>query len=53
MLASHIRLREIGTTFDLERVDLKTHKTSKGEDFYAINPVGGKELSRNRERTLC
>jgi glutathione S-transferase len=39
-LASHISLREVGAAFDLERVDLKTHKTSKGEDFYAINPKG-------------
>ncbi|HKO88500.1 MAG TPA: glutathione transferase GstA [Burkholderiales bacterium] len=39
-LASHIGLREVGAKFDLERVDLKTHKTVTGEDFYAINPKG-------------
>ena len=39
-LASHIVLRELGLDFDSERVDLKTHKTQTGEDFYAINPKG-------------
>lgn len=29
-LAAHIILNEINVDFDLERVDLKTHKTSKG-----------------------
>ena len=35
-LASHIILNEINVDFDLERVDLKTHKTEKGADYYAI-----------------
>ncbi|TCB32956.1 glutathione S-transferase [Acinetobacter sp. ANC 4910] len=39
-LASHIILNEINVDFDLVRVDLKTHKTEKGEDYYAINPKG-------------
>lgn len=39
-LAPHIVLREVAASFALERVDLKTHKTSKGEDFYLINPKG-------------
>lgn len=39
-LASHIILNEINVDFDLERVDLKTHKTEKGTDYYAINPKG-------------
>ena len=39
-LASHINLNEINVDFDLERVDLKTHKTEKGADYYAINPKG-------------
>lgn len=39
-LASHIVLRELGIGFDSERVDLKTHKTETGEDFYKINPKG-------------
>ena len=40
-LASHIALNEIGATYDLIRVDLKTHTIAdRGEDFYAINPNG-------------
>ncbi|MDV2439136.1 glutathione transferase GstA [Acinetobacter gerneri] len=39
-LASHILLNEINVDFDLERVDLKTHKTEKGADYYEINPKG-------------
>lgn len=39
-LASHIILNEINVDFDLVRVDLKNHKTAKGEDYYAINPKG-------------
>ncbi|OTG73883.1 glutathione S-transferase [Acinetobacter terrae] len=39
-LASHIILNEINVDFDLERVNLKTHKTEKGADYYAINPKG-------------
>lgn len=39
-LAAHIVLRELGINFDSERVDLKTHKTEAGEDFFAINPKG-------------
>ena len=39
-LAAHIILNEINVDFDLERVDLKTHKTSKGVDYYEINPKG-------------
>ena len=39
-LASHIILNEINVDFDLERVNLKTHKTEKGVDYYEINPKG-------------
>ena len=39
-LAAHIILNEINVDFDLERVDLKTHTTEKGQDYYAINPKG-------------
>ena len=39
-LAAHIILNEINVDFDLERVNLKTHKTEKGADYYAINPKG-------------
>jgi glutathione S-transferase len=36
----HIMLREAGLNFELELVDLGTHKTAKGKDFYSINPKG-------------
>lgn len=36
----HIMLRESGLKFELEQVDLGTHKTAKGKDFYGINPKG-------------
>lgn len=39
-LAAHILLNEINVDFDLERVDLKTHKTEKDADYYEINPKG-------------
>jgi glutathione S-transferase len=39
-LASHIILNEINVDFDLVRVDLKTHKTEKGADYYDVNPKG-------------
>lgn len=39
-LAAHIILNEINVDFDLVRVDLKTHKTEKGEDYYQVNPKG-------------
>jgi len=39
-LAVHIALREAERAFDLERVDLKTHRTASGEDYYQINPKG-------------
>ena len=39
-LAAHIILNEINVDFDLERVDLKTHTTEKGVDYYKINPKG-------------
>jgi len=39
-LSPHIVLRESGSTFDLVRVDTKTHKTETGEDFYKVNPKG-------------
>lgn len=37
---AHILLRETGVPFALERVDLATHKTETGEDYYQINPKG-------------
>lgn len=39
-LASHIALREAERTFDLDRVDLRTHRTATGADYYQINPKG-------------
>jgi glutathione S-transferase len=39
-LSPHIVLREAGRRFDLERVDLRTHRTASGADFLAINPRG-------------
>jgi glutathione S-transferase len=39
-MASHILLNELGLVYESESVDLKTHQTSKGEDFYQINPKG-------------
>jgi glutathione S-transferase len=39
-LSPHIVAEEAGIALDYERVDLRTHKTASGEDFYAINPKG-------------
>jgi glutathione S-transferase len=39
-LTPHIVLREAGRRFDLERVDLRMHRTASGSDFLAINPKG-------------
>src|SRR5438132_525284 len=39
-LAAHILAQEGGIPLDLIKVDLKAHKTQKGEDYYAINPKG-------------
>ena len=39
-LSPHITLCEAGLSFDLVKVDLKTHQLDDGRDFYAINPKG-------------
>jgi glutathione S-transferase len=39
-LADHIALREAGFDFDLERVDLKSHRTEDGRDFHEFSPKG-------------
>ena len=39
-LAAHIALQESGLPFSLERVDLRTHKTADGRDYYSVNPKG-------------
>jgi glutathione S-transferase len=36
----HIVLHETGAKFDAVKVDLASHKTEKGEDYYAVNPKG-------------
>lgn len=39
-LASHITLHELGVSFDLEKVNLKTKQTAKGDDYMQVNPKG-------------
>ena len=39
-LSVHIVLREAGVPFELEKVDLRTKRTQKGEDYTTINPKG-------------
>lgn len=39
-LAAHIVAREASLAIDLVRVDLATHKTETGEDYFKINPRG-------------
>jgi len=39
-MAPHIALRETGSAFELEKVDLATHQTAAGEDYLRINPKG-------------
>jgi glutathione S-transferase len=39
-LSPHIVLREADRRFDLERVDLKAHRTASGVDYLTINPKG-------------
>lgn len=39
-MAPHIVLREAGFEFDLEKVDLGTKKTARGEDYTKVNPKG-------------
>ncbi|NIF20039.1 glutathione transferase GstA [Candidatus Pantoea multigeneris] len=39
-LSPHIVIRECGLDFSQINVDLKTHLTESGEDFYQINPKG-------------
>ncbi len=47
-LAPHIVLRESGAEFELERVDLRTHTTSDGGDYYKVNPKGAVPLLQTR-----
>jgi Glutathione S-transferase len=39
-LAAHIALQESGSRFQLERVDLRDHRTADGRDYYTLNPKG-------------
>ena len=39
-LAAHIVADEGDVRLQLEKVDLKSHKTENGQDYYAINPKG-------------
>ncbi|MBF7682548.1 glutathione S-transferase N-terminal domain-containing protein, partial [Acinetobacter sp. B5B] len=39
-LAVHIILNELHLDYDLEKVDIKTHQTETGQDFFKINPKG-------------
>ena len=39
-LAPHIALEESGLSYDLVKVDLRTHKIANGADYYTINPKG-------------
>lgn len=39
-LAAHIVANETGQRVDLVKVDLATHKTEDGRDFYTVNPRG-------------
>lgn len=39
-LASHIVLRELGLSFELEFVDLRTKITDSGVDYMSVNPRG-------------
>ena len=39
-LSPHIVASEAGIPLELEKVDLKDHKTAGGEDYYKINPKG-------------
>ena len=39
-LSPHIVMREAGRRFDLERVDLRSHRTASGLDYYTVNPKG-------------
>ena len=39
-ISPHITLRELGLSFELERVDLRTKVTGTGQNYLAINPKG-------------
>jgi len=39
-LAPHIALEESGLSYELVKVDLRTHKLGNGIDYYTIDPKG-------------
>lgn len=39
-LSPHISLHEAGAEFEIEKVDVATHRTASGRDFREINPKG-------------
>jgi glutathione S-transferase len=39
-MSQHIVLRETGTKFDLVKVNLGTHQTESGDDYYKVNAKG-------------
>jgi glutathione S-transferase len=39
-LSPHIVAEEAGIPVELEKVDLRQHKTQNGEDYYQVNPKG-------------
>jgi glutathione S-transferase len=39
-LSPHIVALEAGIPLELEKVDLKSHRSEHGEDYYSINPKG-------------
>lgn len=39
-LAAHIVADAAGLRLQLEKVDLKSHKTENGQDYYSVNPKG-------------
>lgn len=39
-LSPHIVAREAGIAIELDKVDLRAHKTEKGQDYMAVNPKG-------------
>jgi glutathione S-transferase len=47
-LAPHIALREAGLRFDLERVDLDSHRTASGRDYYEITVKAPSTSPRRR-----
>jgi len=38
--APHLALHEAGVSADAVKVDLRSHKTVDGDDYYAVNPKG-------------